>query len=120
VEDIAKIAAAALAEATMPNRSLDMTGPEALTMNDIAAIISDVTGRTVRYVNVHPEDRRQAMFAAGLAEFTVDALDEQAAERRRRPRSEVDLRAHELFGVRPTTFREFLRRHAAVFGGTPG
>jgi uncharacterized protein YbjT (DUF2867 family) len=117
VEDIAKIAVAALTRSTMENRSLDITGPEALSMADIAAAIGEATGKTVRYQNVSPENRRHASMAAGLPSFMADALDEQTAERRLNPRSVVDLATHELFGVKPTTFAEFARRHAAIFGG---
>ena len=58
------------------------------------------------------------MEAAGLPLFLVDALIEQALERLRHPQSRVELGTHELFGIKPTTFAEFARRHAAVFAGT--
>lgn len=117
VEDIAKIAFALLTQGGHESRAFDITGPEALSMADIAASISAAIGQTVRYQNVNPEERRRAMLAAGVPPFTVDALDEQAAERRRHPESRVDVGTHELFGVEPTTFAEFARRHAAAFRG---
>jgi hypothetical protein len=57
------------------------------------------------------------MQAAGLPPFMVDALDEQASERLRHPESRVELGTHALFGVAPTSFLAFARRHAAVFAG---
>jgi uncharacterized protein YbjT (DUF2867 family) len=116
IQDIAKIAFAVLTGGH-ENRAFDITGPEALSMTDIAAAIAEATGKPVRYQNVSPEDRRRALVAAGLPTFMVDAFDEQAAERRRHPDSRVDLSTHKLFGVQPTTFAEFARRHAAVFRG---
>ena len=86
-------------------------------MSEIAAAIGEAIGKPVRYQNVSPEDRRRAMLAAGLPPFMVDALDEQAAERRRHPQSRIELSTHELFGVNPTTLAEFARRHAATFRG---
>jgi hypothetical protein len=44
-------------------------------------------------------------------------MDEQAAERRNRPESRVNLDVHRAFGVRATRFIEFARRNAAVFRG---
>ncbi len=44
----------------------DMTGPEPLTMNEIAEQISQAIGRTIRYVNVTLEERRRTLLAAGL------------------------------------------------------
>jgi len=118
VEDVAKIAFALLTRGGHQGRAFEITGPQALGMAEIAAAIGEATGKPVRYQNISPEERRRGMQAAGLPPFTVDALDEQALERLRHPQSRVDLGTHELFGVKPTSFAEFARRHAAVFAGT--
>jgi uncharacterized protein YbjT (DUF2867 family) len=97
--------------------AFDITGPQALSMAQIAACIGEAIGKPIPYHNVSPEDRRRALFAAGLPPFMIDALDEQAAERRRHPESRVELGTHALFGVKPTTFAEFVRRHAGAFRG---
>jgi uncharacterized protein YbjT (DUF2867 family) len=117
IEDIAKIAFVLLHGGGHEGKSYDLTGPEALTMTEIADRISRAIGKTVRYVNIALEDRRRSLLAAGLPPALVDALDEQAAERLRCPQSRVDLGAHEAFGVRPTTFSEFASRQAVTFGG---
>ena len=117
IEDVAKIAFVLLTKGGHEGRAFDITGPQALSMSEIAAAIGEAIGKPVRYQNVSPEDRRRAMLAAGLPPFMVDALDEQAAERRRHPQSRVELGTHELFGVKPTTFAEFAKRHAAAFRG---
>lgn len=119
IEDIAKIAFVLLTKGGHEGRAFDITGPQALSMAEIAAAIGEAIGRPVRYQNISSEDRRRAMVAAGLPSFMVDAFDEQAAERRRHPHSRVDLGTHELFGVKPTTFAEFAQRHAAAFRGEP-
>jgi uncharacterized protein YbjT (DUF2867 family) len=115
VDDIAKIAFALLRTGGHERKSYDITGPQALTMTDIADHISRAIGKPVRYVAVQPEERRRALLAAGVPPAIADALDEQAAERLRCPQSRVDLSAHQMFGVRPTTFGEFATRHAAIF-----
>jgi uncharacterized protein YbjT (DUF2867 family) len=117
IEDIAKIAFLLLRDGGHEGERLDMTGPEALSMAEIAALLSEVIGRAIRYVNVDPAERRRGMLAAGLPEYLVDAMDEQAAERRNRPESRVNLDVHRAFGVRATRFIEFARRNAAVFRG---
>jgi hypothetical protein len=76
-------------------RSYEMTGPEALTMADVAQRISDAIGKTVRYVNVTDAERRQALLSAGASAYFAGALDEQARERRRCPKSRVYLDTHE-------------------------
>jgi uncharacterized protein YbjT (DUF2867 family) len=117
VEDIAKIIFRLMRDGGHEGERLDMTGPEALNMAEIAARISDAVGRPIRYVNVAPTERRSAMLAAGLPAYFVDAMDEQAAERRNRPESRVCLDVHRAFGVPPTNFADFARRNAAAFRG---
>jgi uncharacterized protein YbjT (DUF2867 family) len=117
VDDIAKIAFALLGDGGYAGQSFDLTGPEALTMTGVADRISRAMGKSVRYVDCTLEERRRSLLAAGLPPAIVDALDEQAAERLNCPKSRVDLRAHETFGVRPTTFAEFASRHAEAFRG---
>jgi uncharacterized protein YbjT (DUF2867 family) len=94
-----------------------MTGPEALTMAEIADRISRAIGRTVRYVAVSPPGRRQALIAHGIPTEIADALDKQVEERLKGGiESQVDLSTHQLFGVKPTTFSEFAQRNAEAFG----
>lgn len=117
VEDIAKIAFAVLRNGGHAGKSYDMTGPEALTMTDVAERISTAVGKPIRYVNIAPQDRRRALLAAGMPVFMADALDEQTAERLKCPQARVYLGTHEMLGVRPTTFAEFANRCAARFRG---
>lgn len=116
-EDIARVAVELLRGNGDEGRAYDMTGPEALTMTEVAQRISEAISTTVRYVSVSPVERRQALLAAGMSPEFADALDEQAAERLRCPESRVDLATHEVFGIRPTTFAEFAHRNAAAFRG---
>jgi uncharacterized protein YbjT (DUF2867 family) len=118
VEDIAKAAYALLRDGGVhEGKSYDMTGPEALTMTEIAERISAAIGRTIRYVNVSVADRRQALLAAGIPADFADALDEQAVERLKHPESRVYLGTHEVLGIKPTTFAEFALKHAPIFRG---
>src|SRR5215813_1220607 len=118
VEDIAKIAFALLTQGGHQGRAFEITGPQALSMAEIAAAISEATGKPVRYQKTSIEEHRRGMEAAGLPPFIVHAVIEQALERLRHPQSRVELGTHDLFGIKPTTFSEFARRHAAVFAGT--
>jgi Alcohol dehydrogenase GroES-like domain len=96
---------------------LHMTGPEALTMTEMADRISRAVGKTVRYVPVSPIQRRQALIAHGVPPQIADALDRQVEERLKGGiESQVDLSTHQLFNVKPTTFLAFARRNAEAFG----
>ncbi len=87
--------------------------------SEIAQRISQAIGKPVRYLPIAPEERRRTLLARGTAREFADALDEQIAERLRRPESRVYLGTLERFGVRPAPFGEFASRNAAAFRGDP-
>lgn len=116
LEDIAKIAVALLHQGGHQSERLSITGPQALSMAKVAAIIGTVIRKPVRYMPVPFEERRPVLLAAGLPPFLVDAIEEQSAERRLHPEARIDISTHQLFNVRPTNFEEFALRHAVDFG----
>ncbi|WP_328461629.1 NAD(P)H-binding protein [Streptomyces sp. NBC_00448] len=56
--DIAAVAVRALTNAHAPNTDLVLTGPEALGYDDIAAIVTETTGRRVVHQRLTPEQMR--------------------------------------------------------------
>jgi uncharacterized protein YbjT (DUF2867 family) len=117
VGDIAELAADVLTDSGHEGRVYPVTGPEALNMTEVAAIISDATGLAVRYVNVSPEEFASARRAAGAPEYLVEGLLELFAERRKGKEVTVFSTIQTVFGRRPTSFSEFARRNAAIFRG---
>jgi uncharacterized protein YbjT (DUF2867 family) len=119
VGDIAEIAAKVLTGAGHEGKTYPLTGPQALTMTEVAEKLSAATGNTIRYVNVPPEAARQAQLAAGMPPYLADALFELFAERRNGKEAKVWPDAERLLDRRPTSFDEFAKRNAAVFRGDP-
>jgi uncharacterized protein YbjT (DUF2867 family) len=117
VDDIAEIAAKLLTGSGHEGKTYPLTGPQALTMTEVAEKLSAATGNTIRYVNVPPEDARQAQLANGMPPYLADALFELFAERRNGKEAKVWPDAETLLGRRPTSFDEFARRNAAMFRG---
>jgi uncharacterized protein YbjT (DUF2867 family) len=72
--DVAEVAAAVLLAGQHHGETLLITGPEALSYADCAAIIQKVTGTTVSYVHVPGEQVREELHAAGLPHWLADAL----------------------------------------------
>jgi len=115
--DVGKIGFLLLRDGGHEGERIPITGPEALSMAEIADRISSAAGRTVRYVYVSPNARRQALIAHGIPAEFADALDKQVKERLKGGiESQVDLSTHQLFNVKPTTFLEFAQRNAEAFG----
>ena len=117
VGDIAEVAVLALTQAGHEGKVYPLTGPEALTMAEVAQKLSSATGKTIRYVNVTPEEAKNAQRAAGLPEYMVEALAELFAERRKGKESAVSSVIPELLGRSATSFDEFAARNAAIFRG---
>jgi uncharacterized protein YbjT (DUF2867 family) len=115
IEDTAKVAVALLRDGGHQGRSYYMSGPEALTMSEVVDRISVATGTNFRYRKVSLEEKRQQLADLGVPGPALDLLDELLAERRRCTTSRVDLSTHNTFGVPPTTFEQFARKHVAEF-----
>jgi uncharacterized protein YbjT (DUF2867 family) len=117
IDDIAEIAYAVLTTSGHEGRTYAMTGPEALTMTDIAGHLSEAVGKPVRYRDVTSGEKQRAWLEAGYPPPRAAAFAQLFQERSRLGRSSVDLSAHELFGIEPTTFAQFARRNADIFRG---
>lgn len=117
VRDIAEVTAAILTSEGHEGKVYSLTGPEALTMAEVAERLSTVLGKSIRYVNVAPEEARQANLSNGMPPYLADALVELFAERRQGKESQVYPTIPEVFGWQPTSFEAFARRNIAIFRG---
>lgn len=116
--DVAAVAAAVLtADATRGHegRTYVVTGPEALTLDDVAAQLSDAVGRAVRYVPVPDGAAQAAMTALGLPEWTARQIVEVWAQVRRGVHSVPTDVVAVVTGHEPRTTSAFLAEHAEVF-----
>ncbi len=69
VRDIAESAFAVIKGEGHESRSYILTGPEAISFNDIAKIFSKVLDKEVNYVNVSGDASFQAMTGMGMSEW---------------------------------------------------
>lgn len=115
LRDVAQVGAALLAEGGHHGKSLRMTGPEALSIADIAGIVSNITGKKIQYVSISWNERKAELSSAGLPEYFIEALEGQAAEKRRNPEPIIDNHTHQLFGITPTTFEQFALQHKHIW-----
>jgi NAD(P)H dehydrogenase (quinone) len=80
-EDCARTAAAALLHAT--GRAIyDVTGPASVAHDEIARILSGLSGTSIQYINVTADEVERGLVAAGIPPFaarSVRELDEEAA-----------------------------------------
>lgn len=115
--DVAAVAAKALTEDGHEGKSYVVTGPEALSLHEVAEKISQAVGRKVTYVPVRPEEFRRGALSQGVPEWLVDALeilDELLASGRAAAVTDV---VREVTGREPFTFDQFAQDYAQAFKG---
>jgi uncharacterized protein YbjT (DUF2867 family) len=109
--DIARVAARTLTEPDHEGMAYELTGPESISWEDAAETLSQVLGRTVRYVRISLEDLRQSLLAEGFTEEMAEAWSDVHRYTRRHP-STVTTSVREITGVEPVSFEEFCREFA--------
>ncbi len=113
--DIAAVAVSALTEPGHEGKAYDITGPELLTYEDVAATFSRVLGRTVKYHDIPPSAARQAMLGMGIPEWNADGINELMDQMRSGSYATVTNVVAEIGRKKPTTLEQFVRENAAAF-----
>jgi uncharacterized protein YbjT (DUF2867 family) len=108
-DDISAVAVHALTATRPPNTDLIITGPQALGYDDVAAILTEVTGRTVTHRQLTHEQLRDRLAATMPRDFAalLAGLDLAIAEGTEDRTTDTVQR---LTGRAPRSFREFAER----------
>jgi len=115
--DIAQVGVVALTEAGHENKDYPITGGEAVSCAEMAAILSDVLGRGVTYVDTPLAAAKEGMMSAGMTEKLADLMNELYALGPAGHLAYVADTVKAVTGRRPRTFRQFVEDHAAAFKG---
>ena len=113
--DIANVAYHVLTEEGHQNKAYYLSGPKALSNNEVADILSTVTGKTIRYVDVPANDARQSMLTTGMPEIIVDAMMELYQINKLGYTAEVSSTVAEITGQKATSFEAFANYYKGVF-----
>jgi len=112
VRDIAAAAVIALTNTSHEGKAYELSGPDALSHSDIAAILSRVLGKDVTYVPVADDAARTRMIEAGMPDFYADALIDLFRVYREGVAARVSSDLEKLTGRAPIAFERFAREHA--------
>lgn len=115
VRDIASVAAKALTEPGHENKIYNITGEEALTHYEMAAILSRVLGREIAFIDVAPEQMGSALRAAGFPEWQVGGLIEDYAHYARGEAAEVYDTVRSVTAKAARSFEQFVEDHSLLF-----
>ena len=114
--DVGEVAAAVLLD---PDRHIGnaytLTGPEALTRREQAAILGEALGREINVVGLEPEQLEQGMIQGGLPEWIAGGLRELSELYATGALGRTTTTVQELLGRPPRSFAEFARDHAGAF-----
>jgi uncharacterized protein YbjT (DUF2867 family) len=114
-EDVAAVAVAAFTEKGHDGRIYEPTGPAALSYGEVAAILSEATGKDIKYVAVTEEAAREAMTRQGAPENVIQGILELMALQRSGYVSTVTTDVEDVAGRKPTSFADFAKAHASEF-----
>jgi len=105
-EDCAAAAAAILTTDGHENKAYDITGPEPLDQNDVAALLSEVSGRPVEAVAVDDEAFIQGLAASAVPELAAREIASYGRAIREGYLGKASGAAENLTGRPPRTLRE--------------
>jgi uncharacterized protein YbjT (DUF2867 family) len=117
VRDIAAVAAKALALGPQEQRShtYELTGPEGLTNAEVAARISRVAGRSVKYVDLSPADLKKGMIASGMTDAQAEPLIRLAGYYTSRKHDVLTDNVQKILGRPARNIDDFLRENKDAF-----
>jgi uncharacterized protein YbjT (DUF2867 family) len=111
--DIGATAAAVLLTDAHDGQALSLTGPEALTYEEAAAVLSRAAGRPIRYVNVSDAAFLDGLIAAGMPRDYADHLTVLFSTVRAGAASQVHETVASVLGRQPRTLAAYAADHAA-------
>ena len=106
--DCARTAAAALLNAT-GKAIYDVTGPASITHDEIASILSRLSGKSIQHVNVKPDEVEKGLVAAGIPRFAARSVRELDEETSRGYQAIVTSTVTNLTGRVPMSVEDFLQ-----------
>jgi uncharacterized protein YbjT (DUF2867 family) len=116
VGDVARSAARVVTEDGHDKAIYDLTGPAALTYDEMAEVLTAELGRPVRFTGLSDEQALAGLRASGVPDFHARALVEVGQAYRDGGAERVTDTVRALTGRAPTSAAEFVRANRALFG----
>jgi uncharacterized protein YbjT (DUF2867 family) len=113
--DVAAVAVRALRAGGLPQPLYDVTGPAAVSFDEIASEISEVSGRPVLYVDVTPRQWKKERLAAGEPAWFVEDMLFLYGAYREGYGTPVSSAVRDITEREARSFREFVQDHADRF-----
>lgn len=115
VRDIAAVAAHVLTHSGHAGKAYTITGPEALSVNEVSKILSKATGKSISYTDVPEEAARKAMVEMQMPNWAIDGLLELHAINKAGYAAEISNVTRDITGKDSIGFEQFAKDNAARF-----
>lgn len=115
VRDIAAVISILLTESGHEGKAYNLTGDEAISNYKVAEILSEITGRSINYIDVPVDTARQSMKDMGMPDVIVEALLELSSIIKAGYTSEVSNAVKQITGKQPISFRQFAKDYLQFF-----
>ncbi len=113
--DIAHVAFHVLTEAGHENRAYYLSGPEALSPEETATILSSVTNKKITYVDVPAEAAQKSMIDSGMTLEMANVMLELYSINKLGYTAEISNSVEEITGQKPTSFKKFAEKNKETF-----
>ena len=114
VRDIASVAVKTLTGSNYEGNAYTLTGPEALTYDELASKLSEALGRPISHINLSPSDLKGGMLAVGMPEALSDRLLDLERYFSEGGASRITNDIKQVTGREPRRLAEYVRETAAM------
>jgi uncharacterized protein YbjT (DUF2867 family) len=115
VRDVARAAAEALTGDRHEGRAYDLSGGEALTYHQVAAVLSRVLGKPVTYQSISEEDFTRALLSRGAPEWQPRAFLDLMHYTLQDQASDILGSIPRITGRQSVSFEQFVRDYQGAF-----
>jgi uncharacterized protein YbjT (DUF2867 family) len=113
--DVAAVAVNALTSRSFEGKTYTLTGPQPLSFDDVAEILSEQTGNNIRHVRVAPDDVRGAIERSGMEGWFAEDMAKLHGMLADGYEDLVSDDVRTVTGTSPSTLAEFARDFADHF-----
>jgi uncharacterized protein YbjT (DUF2867 family) len=115
VRDIAAVAVERLITSKQDNKIYDITGPEAISHQEIAEALSEVLHKKIKYVNVSDDEMLGALVQFDFPEWQAAGLIEDYAHYARGEAAVISHAVQDVTGKSPRKFIDFVEDYKTLF-----
>ena len=113
--DIAAVAAKCVTEAGHESQIYNLSGPELISMQDIAASLSRAVGTPIRYNDISPEEFQRYLIAMGWSAWHAEVMTRSYAGMSQGASAIVTDDVQHLLGRKATSFDQVAKDYARFF-----